>query len=103
MTYNVLVILNAVKDLINLKMHNDHNYFVYITTNIKKNVIYIGITNDLYIRLIQNKKNNKYNKTFAGKYNCYYLIYWERHTFVEDAIDREKEIKGWTRQKKIIS
>ena len=103
MTYNVLVILNAVKDLINLKMYNDHNYFVYITTNIKKNVIYIGITNDLYIRLIQNKKNNKYNKTFAGKYNCYYLIYWERHTFVEDAIDREKEIKGCTRQKKIIS
>ena len=73
MTYNVLVILNAVKDLINLKMYNDHNYFVYITTNIKKNVIYIGITNYLYIRLIQHKKNNKYNKTFAGKYNCYYL------------------------------
>ncbi len=81
-------------------MYKDHNYFVYITTNIKKNVIYIGITNDLYNRLVQHKENSKFNKTFAGKYNCYYLIYWERHTFVEDAIDREKEIKGWTRQKK---
>ena len=44
------------KDLINLKMYKDHNYFVYITTNIKKNVLYTGITNDLYTRLTQHKK-----------------------------------------------
>ena len=40
-------------------------------------------------------------KTFAGKYNCYHLVYWERHQFVNDAIEREKEIKGWKRFKKI--
>ncbi len=54
----------------------------------------------MYTRLVQHKENSKFNKTFAGKYNCYYLIYWERHTFIEHAIEREKEIKGWTRQKK---
>ena len=43
-------------------------------------------------------KNNK--KTFAGKYNCYNLIYYEHFDYIQDAIDREKEIKGWTRKKK---
>lgn len=39
-------------------------------------------------------------KTFAGKYNCYHLVYWERHQLIEHAIEREKEIKGWKRYKK---
>ena len=50
------------KDLINLKMYKDHNYFVYITTNIKKNVLYTGVTNELYTRLTQHKENSKFNK-----------------------------------------
>jgi putative endonuclease len=41
-------------------------------------------------------------KTFAGRYFCFNLIYYERHTFIEHAIDREKEIKKWRREKKEV-
>lgn len=79
----------------------NHNYFVYITTNIKKNVLYIGVTNDLYTRMQQHKTDALGDKKhFAGKYNVYYLIYWERFQYIQHAIEREKELKGWTRAKK---
>ena len=39
-------------------------------------------------------------KTFAGKYHCYNLIYFEHHSYINHAIEREKEIKGWSRDKK---
>ena len=78
-----------------------HNYFVYITTNKNKQVLYTGLTNDLRIRLIQHEDDAKKDKKhFAGRYNCVYLVYWERFERVEHAIEREKEIKGWTRAKK---
>ncbi len=41
------------------------------------------------------------NEKFAGKYYCYNLIYWEHHQYVKNAIAREKEIKGWRREKKL--
>lgn len=79
----------------------DHNYFVYITTNPKKTVLYIGVTNDLNTRLLQHKEDNLNDKiSFAGKYFCFNLIYYERFANVNHAIDREKELKGWTRLKK---
>jgi putative endonuclease len=78
-----------------------HNYFVYITTNIKKNVLYVGVTNDLRTRMSQHNEDALTSKKhFAGKYNAYHLIYWERFQYIEHAIDREKEIKGWLRIKK---
>ncbi len=45
--------------------------------------------------------NRGENKTFAGRYHCYYLLYYERHQYVYNAMEREKEIKGWTRAKKL--
>ncbi|HEY0055020.1 MAG TPA: GIY-YIG nuclease family protein [Pedobacter sp.] len=39
-------------------------------------------------------------QTFAGKYFCYNLIYWERFQYIEHAIEREKELKNWSRIKK---
>ncbi|MCR6641662.1 MAG: GIY-YIG nuclease family protein [Sporocytophaga sp.] len=79
----------------------NYNFFVYITTNPGKTVLYTGVTNDLYSRMEQHFDdciNEK--KTFAGKYFCYNLIYFERHTYIQHAIEREKEIKGWSRDKK---
>lgn len=84
-----------------MKPIGTHNYFVYITTNYKKNVLYTGVTNNLQARLWQHKEESSTSKkTFAGKYNCYYLIYYEHFDFIEQAINREKEIKGWLRAKK---
>ncbi|MEQ6120686.1 GIY-YIG nuclease family protein [Reichenbachiella sp. MALMAid0571] len=78
-----------------------HNYFVYILTNKYKKVLYVGVTNDLRTRLFQHYEDSiGIKKTFAGKYNCYHLVYWERHQWIQHAIDREKEIKGWKRFRK---
>ncbi|TYZ08939.1 GIY-YIG nuclease family protein [Hymenobacter lutimineralis] len=75
-------------------------YYVYITTNLARSVLYIGITNDLHNRLAQHYETRGSNQTFAGKYFCYHLLYFEEFTDSRAAIDREKELKGWTRAKK---
>jgi len=86
----------------NLKPLGTHNYFVYITTNINKKVIYTGVTNNLAKRLFEHKEDSLTDKKhFAGKYNCYNLIHYERFEDVNQEINREKQIKGWTRKKKI--
>lgn len=77
-----------------------HNYFVYITTNPGKTVLYIGVTNNLVARMARHYENRGKPDSFAGKYYCYKLIYWERFEYIQHAIAREKELKGWTREKK---
>ena len=79
----------------------NHNYFIYITTSPIKTVLYIGLTNDLYTRMTQHFDNQGKPNSFAGKYYCYNLVYWERHVNIEHAIEREKELKKWRRQKKV--
>jgi len=75
-----------------------NNYYVYILTN-KSNTLYIGITNDLIRRLYEHK--NKLIAGFTKKYNIDRLIYYEVFDSPETAIQREKEIKSWTRKKKL--
>jgi len=78
-----------------------YNFFVYITTNPNRTVLYTGVTNDLPTRLQQHYEESKIShKTFTGRYNCYNLLYYERFSDINHAIDREKEIKGWLRIKK---
>ena len=76
------------------------NYYVYITTNPGKTVLYVGVTNDLRIRLQQHYQNRGNKKTFAGRYYCYKLIYYEHFSDIIQAISWEKEIKNMTREKK---
>ncbi|MCX6182954.1 MAG: GIY-YIG nuclease family protein [Bacteroidetes bacterium] len=78
----------------------DHNYFVYILTNPKKTVLYTGVTNDLANRVNEHFEKRGNPSSFAGKYYCFNLIYYERFDQIEHAIEREKEIKGWRREKK---
>ena len=77
------------------------NYYVYITTNPGKTVLYTGITNDLIRRPLQHYNERGSKKTFAGRYYCYNLIYYEHFADVKQAIHREKEIKNMTRKKKV--
>jgi len=82
-----------------MKPIGTHNYFVYILTNKNKTVLYIGVTNDIIKRLYEHK--NSLNKnSFTKRYNVFYLIYFEHFENINDAIDREKEIKAWKRKKK---
>jgi putative endonuclease len=78
-----------------------HTYYIYIITNKTKTVLYTGVTNNLRIRLQQPKENILSNKeTFASKHHAQYLLYYEKFTWIQEAIAREKEIKKWRREKK---
>ncbi|MDF2676352.1 MAG: Excinuclease subunit domain protein [Bacillota bacterium] len=71
---------------------------MYILTNWNNKVLYTGITNNLERRLYEHK--NKLVEGFTSKYNVNRLVYFDYTSDVNSAITREKEIKGWTRQKK---
>ncbi|MES2279671.1 MAG: GIY-YIG nuclease family protein [Bacteroidota bacterium] len=79
----------------------NYNFYVYILTNPEKKVLYVGVTNDLSVRIQQHYENRGSNSTFAGKFYCYNLVYYEHFTHIEHAIAREKEIKKWRREKKV--
>jgi len=78
-----------------------HIYYIYIVTNPERTVLYTGVTNDLHSRLSEHYFNRGVRKTFAGKYYCYNLVYFEEFSYINNAIAREKEIKGWSREKKL--
>lgn len=73
-------------------------YFVYILTNKNNTTLYIGITNDLLRRLHEHKY--KVVPGFTNKYNLDKLIYYEETNDVTVAIEREKQLKKWSRKKK---
>lgn len=79
-----------------------YNFYTYILTNLTKNVLYTGVTNDLERRLVEHYTGTDQKKSFTHKYRCYYLVWYERHQFIQHAIEREKEIKGWIRNKKVM-
>lgn len=79
-----------------------HTYYVYIITNPYRSTFYIGMTNNLGKRLKQHKENiEKGIKTFPSKYNLQHLVYYQKFSWVQNAITREKELKGWRREKKL--
>ena len=66
-----------------------------------KTVLYIGVTNELKNRIRFHKENvNLNSKAFTSKYRCFFLVYYEHFNDIEQAIAREKQIKGWKRFKK---
>jgi putative endonuclease len=73
-------------------------FYVYMMTNRSRVVLYTGITNSLMRRVSQHQ--NSEIKGFTKTYKVDRLIYYERFNDPRDAIAREKEIKGWRREKK---
>lgn len=80
-------------------MHREYLFYVYILSNFERTTFYIGFTNNLVKRVIDHKFN--FGSVFTKKYKLKYLVYYEEYQYVDDAIAREKELKGWTRKKKI--
>jgi putative endonuclease len=84
-----------------IRTSGTHNYYVYVVTNKTKQVLYIGVTNNLSKRIDEHLRDSQTLKqTFAGKYNCVHLVYYERYQWIQDAINRETELKDWRREKK---
>ena len=77
----------------------DRQYCVYIMTNAHNTVLYTGVTNSLQRRVLEHKSGA--GSKFTGKYNIDKLIYYEQTNNIASAIDREKQLKKWRREKKI--
>ena len=79
-----------------------HTYYIYILTNKHRSTFYIGVTNNLKQRLLKHKENIQIGaNTFVSKYNIEFLVYYQKFNWIQEAIAREKELKGWKRDKKV--
>jgi putative endonuclease len=78
-------------------MH-EHCYLTYMMAS-RSRTLYIGVAGDLHRRVFQHKW--KEHEGFTARYNCDRLVWFERHQYVQNAIAREKQLKGWSRSKNI--
>ena len=74
-------------------------YYAYIVTNKNHSVLYIGVTSDLDGRIYEHRE--RLTEEFTKRYQCTKLIYYEDYPDPISAIQREKQLKGWRREKKI--
>ena len=75
-----------------------NSYFVYILANWNHSVLYIGVTNDLQRRVYEHRQ--ELVEGFTKKYHVHKLVYYEHTGDVKAALAREKQLKGWRREKK---
>ena len=74
------------------------SYHVYILANEANTVLYIGVTGDIKRRMYEHR--NGVFDGFTKRYNVHKLVYIERYSDINIAIKREKQLKGWRREKK---
>jgi predicted GIY-YIG superfamily endonuclease len=72
--------------------------YVYMMTNKNRTVLYVGVTNDIARRLHERRSGK--GSGFTARYNLCHLVFVEGHDSVDEAIAREKQIKGWSRRRK---
>src|SRR5271165_4321047 len=80
-------------------MRRERCYCVYIMQSSSRRALYIGMTNNLHKRVFQHKVHRF--EGFTDQYNATRLVYWESFDHVRKAINREKQLKGWRREKKL--
>jgi len=76
-----------------------NTYYVYLLANKRNGTLYIGVTNDLERRLYEHKNNLV--KGFTSRYNVHQLVYYEDVNDIQSALQREKQLKRWTRKWKL--
>ena len=79
-------------------MRENKRYYVYIMAS-RSRTLYTGVTNDVYRRALQHKKGEV--EGFTKRYNINRLVHYEEFKYVDNAIKREKQIKAWTRAKRL--
>ncbi len=80
-------------------MARDYDFWVYVVTNRNHSVLYLGVTNSLARRISEHREGTGAN--FPAAYRCSKLVYYEHFTDASEAIAREKQIKKWSRTKKV--
>jgi putative endonuclease len=76
----------------------NYKFWVYIVGS-QTGTLYVGMTNNIERRMREHKSGEV--EGFASRYGCNRLVYWESFDEVQRAINREKQLKGWTRAKKM--
>jgi putative endonuclease len=79
-------------------IRREFEFFVYILAS-RSRTLYIGVTSDLRVRILQHREHKP--ESFTSRYNVHRLVYFERHSYIVNAIAREKELKDWNRATKI--
>ena len=74
-------------------------YYVYILANATNVAIYVGVTNDL-LRRVYEHRTDADPKSHSARYRIHKLVYYETCSDVRSAIEREKQIKSWSRRRK---
>ena len=74
-------------------------YYIYILTNKTNKVLYIWVTNNIVRRINEHKQ--WLVEWFTKKYNCKKLVYVEKYIDINDAIEREKQLKNWHKERKL--
>ena len=92
------VIPTAGRNLKSMTTRPDGRYYVYIMTNSRR-TLYVGVTNDIERRVYEHK--HKLVDGFTKRYNITWLVHYEETSDVVAAIEREKQVKGWRRSKKV--
>ena len=75
-----------------------NTYYIYIMSNTNNTTLYIGVTHDIERRVQEHKSGQI--PGFTQKYNCTKLVYYEKYSDIDQAIEREKKLKKWRREKK---
>ena len=76
----------------------NYTYYTYIMSNINDTTLYVGVTDNLERRVQEHKSGT--GSQFTSKYRCHKLVYIETFSDINEAIEREKQLKGWVRRKK---
>ena len=76
----------------------EYHFYVYMLGSRSRN-LYIGMTNNLRVRVGEHREQR--HGTHTARYNIHRLVYFERFQYVRSAIAREREMKTWTRAKKV--
>ena len=80
-------------------MHREYQFYIYIVANYPRTVFYVGVCNNLIRRTIEHTYG--FGSVFTKKYHLKHLVYYEVFQYINTAIEREKEIKKWRREKKL--
>ncbi len=94
-----MIVISSEVEKSSAKVGKMNESYIYIMTNYYRTTLYIGVTSDL-IRRVYEHKNHLIPNSFSDKYHCELCVYYEKYNDINQAINRETQLKTWSRKKK---